>query len=532
MNDNGSAGRTAGPRISGVGESGILLVFHLSLLLITIAPILSVEILPLGDFPNHMARLHILANLDAVPALQQNYEIVPTLTPYLLVDWMLTPLTRIWSVYDVGRGFVAATMAMTYGGILALGVTFFSRLTVWPALALPILYNYAFSWGFMNFSFGVGLMFWALALWLHLRHRGAWVRLAVLLILSAALYLTHMLAFGIFALLVGGHSLSVAWRQKGPTAGAVFRELVSVVPPFVLTLSVYAFWLANDAIVGEKITSYGSIIDKSAMVVSPTMFSDSLADWALLSVYLISVLYLAARGKVLFAENTVVPLIFFAVICLIMPNTLMGVWGVDFRLPPVLLMFLIAVTQPEILTARPAQPAVMAVVTALVLVRAVSLWPQLQLADRQFLEFKNATHEIDEGSRVLVSNDLIRGAHALSIRAFLHLQLIAVIERNVFAPELFTGITQVRPTARNRDIDAGAGPVLRSKDIVMGLEPGFISRYRNRTFDAYSRVYWADWPKNFDYLVRINPKTLDDRIAAELESITRYSFFEIAKVRK
>ena len=215
-----------------------------------------------------------------------------------------------------------------------------------------------------------------------------------------------------------------------------------------------------------------------------------------------------------------------------MPNTLMGVWGVDFRLPPVLLMFLIAVTQPEILTARPAQPAVMAVVTALVLVRAVSLWPQLQLADRQFLEFKNATHEIDEGSRVLVSNDLIRGAHALSIRAFLHLQLIAVIERNAFAPELFTGITQVRPTARNRDIDAGAGPVLRSKDIVMGLEPGFISRYRNRTFDAYSRVYWADWPKNFDYLVRINPKTLDDRVAAELESITRYSFFEIAKVRK
>ena len=65
-----------------------------------------------------------------------------------------------------------------------------------------------------------------------------------------------------------------------------------------------------------------------------------------------------------------------------------------------------------------------------------------------------------------------------------------------------------------------------------GLEPGFISRNRGRTIDAYSRVYWAAWPKNFDYLVRINPKSLDDRVAAELESITRYSFFEIAKVRK
>jgi hypothetical protein len=445
---------------------------------------------------------------------------------------MLTPLTRIWGVYDVGRAFVAATMAMTYGGILVLGVTFFSRLTVWPALALPIFYNYAFSWGFMNFNFGVALMFWALALWLRLRHRGAWIRLAVLLILSAALYLAHMLAFGIFALIVGGHSLSVAWRQKGPKAGAIFRELVSVVPPFVLTLSVYAFWLVNDDIVGEKITSYGNVTEKIATLVSPTMFSSSLVNWALLAVYLVSASYLVGRGKLRLAENTAVPLIFFAVICLIMPNTLMGVWGVDFRLPPVLLMFLIAATQPKILTAKPAPPAVMAVVAAMVLVRAVSLWPQLQLADREFLEFKNATQEIDEGSRILVSNDRIPSARALPRRAYWNLALIAVVERNSFVPELFTGVTQVRPAERNRDIDAGAGPALQSEDIVRGLEPEFISRNRNRIINAYSRVYWADWPKNFDYLVRINSKPLDDRVAAELESITRYSFFEIAKVRK
>lgn len=474
-----------------------------------------------------------MANLDAVPALQQNYQIVPTLSPYLLVDWMLTPLARIWGVYDVGRAFVAATMAMTYGGILVLGVTFFSRLSVWPALALPILYNYAFSWGFMNFNFGVGLMFWALALWLRLRHRGAWVRVAMLLFLSAALYLTHMLAFGIFALIVGGHSLSVAWHQKEPRAGAIFRELVSVVPPFVLTLSVYAFWLTNDDLVGDKVTTYGNVTEKIATLVSPTMFSNSLADWALLAVYLVSGVYLVGRGKLRLAENTAAPLIYFAVTCLIMPNTLMGVWGVDFRLPPVLLMFLIAATQPEFLTARPARPAVLAVVTAMVLVRAVSLWPPLQLVDRQFLEFRNATQEIDEGSRILVSIDAVPGVFALPRRAYWNMALIAVVERSSFVPELFTGgVMQVRPTERNRDIDAGAGRVLLSEDIVTGLEPGFISANRNRAIDAHNRVYWADWPKNFDYLVRINPEPLDDRVAAELESITRYSFFEIAKVRK
>lgn len=138
MQGKETAGRTFGLGRPDPGQPGILVGFHVALLLVTITPILLVEILPLGDFPNHLARLYILANLDAVPALQQNYQIVPTLTPYLLVDWMLTPLARIWSVYDVGRAFVAATMAMAYVGILVLSVAFFSRLTAWPALALPI----------------------------------------------------------------------------------------------------------------------------------------------------------------------------------------------------------------------------------------------------------------------------------------------------------------------------------------------------------------------------------------------------------
>ncbi len=80
MPDHGSANRTAGLRNSGPGGAGILLGFHVALLFATIAPVLSVEIPPLADLPNHLARLHILANLENEPALQANYEIVPRLT--------------------------------------------------------------------------------------------------------------------------------------------------------------------------------------------------------------------------------------------------------------------------------------------------------------------------------------------------------------------------------------------------------------------------------------------------------------------
>jgi hypothetical protein len=534
VNDNGSAGRAANLRISGVGESGILLGFHVALFFVAIAPILSVEIPPLADLPNHLARLHILANLENEPALQANYEIVPRLSPYLLVDWMLTPLVRVWSVYDVGRIFVVTTMAITYGGVLLLSFLFFSRLTVWPALALPVLYNHAFAWGFLNFNFAIGLTLVAFALWVRLRQWNAIGRFAALLCLSALLYLTHMLAFGVFAVVLSAHSLSVAYAKNGPNAAAISREMISVVAPIVLVFLVYFFWLSESRSVGERLTSYGDIDAKLVVVLSPTFFSDSIADVALLAAYVGAGLFLALCGRLQLAANMAFPLVCLAIICVLMPNTLFGVWAVDFRLPPVLLMLLIASTRPKFLIGRPARPVVAGVVAAMVMLRVISLWPQFQLADRQFTEFKDAIRGMGmtEGARVLVSLDDAPGKLALPQRAFWHLAQIAVIERQAFVPFLFTGVTQVRPTARNRDLDTPVGHPLESVELTSGLDSEFIAQYRNRILDAYRRVYWADWPKHFDYLIRINPAALDNRIAAKLDPAAHYSYFDIAKIRK
>jgi len=174
----------------------------------------------------------------------------------------------------------------------------------------------------------------------------------------------------------------------------------------------------------------------------------------------------------------------------------------------------------------------MIVIAALVLVRALSLWPQLRIADRQFLEFRNAVSEISEGSRVLVSIEDATGKFALPRRAYWNMAMIAVIERNAFLPMLFTETTQVRPTARNRDLNGPTGGALQSEDLVSGLDSEFIAHNRNRKINAYDRIYWAAWPEHFDYLVRINPVAIDDRVTAELEDIAHHSFFEIGKIRK
>jgi hypothetical protein len=172
------------------------------------------------------------------------------------------------------------------------------------------------------------------------------------------------------------------------------------------------------------------------------------------------------------------------------------------------------------------------VIVAMVMTRVITVWPQFQLADRQFAEFKAATLSFPEGARVLVSQDDAPGKLALPGTAFWHLAQISIIERNTFVPFLFTGATQIRPTARNRDLDTGSGHPLPSEQLIFGLDPEFIALNRNRILDVYHRVYWADWPEHFDYLLRINPAPLDHRVAGKLGEIEHHSFFSIAKIKK
>lgn len=515
-----------------LGGDTLVLPGHLILLAVTIAPILFVEIPPLTDLPNHLARLHILANIGTEPALQQNYQVSTALTPNVLVDWILTPLVRIWDVYDVGRLFVVATMVVTYLGVLLLSAQFFSRLTLWPALALPILYNHAFSWGFLNFSFGIGIALLSFALWLRLEIESVWRNFCILLVLSVILYLTHMMAFGTFAVIVSAYRLSVA-HARGELWNKKFLARFAVgYSPFALAFLVFYLWLGEDGLVGERITAYGDLNSKIRAILSPTMFTGRLEDLLLFLVYLVLAISLIWQKRLILARNTGAPLLCLAAISMAMPLSLFGIWGVDFRLPPVLLMLAIAATRPTGVDGPTPGPAISTIVCLMVVVRVATLWPQLEAADEQFVKFREASKEIPEGARVLATLDVTSDRLALPSKAYWHLVLLAVIERNVFVPFIFTGTAQLRPSPHNRLIDTPSGHIMTSQVIAEGLNPNFVAKYGYKMTDAHHRIYWAEWHKNFDYLVRINLDQEDYGISEYLSNTKKYNYFEISAVKK
>ncbi len=79
-----------------------------------VLPVFSVNVPLLVDYPNHLARLQILATIDDVPALQERYAVEWAVLPNLAMDALLPPLVGVLSVFEVGRLFIALTLLLIF----------------------------------------------------------------------------------------------------------------------------------------------------------------------------------------------------------------------------------------------------------------------------------------------------------------------------------------------------------------------------------------------------------------------------------
>src|SRR2546422_672443 len=78
-----------------------------------------------------------------------------------------------------------------------------------PLMATPLLYNYIFLTGLMNYIFGIGLALWALACWISLRQRHWTLRLTTSILFVIALFFCHLSALGIYG--VGLLATEIFW---------------------------------------------------------------------------------------------------------------------------------------------------------------------------------------------------------------------------------------------------------------------------------------------------------------------------------
>src|SRR5262249_45491967 len=127
------------------------------LCLVLLAPLALVDMPPLLDYPNHLARAVVLATGATDPILSRIYAPHWAIIPNLGIDLILPPLLHVLPVHVAGRIVIGLAVLLPVFGTVAYSRAVFGTLSAWPFASALVAYNGALLLGFLNFVAGIGL---------------------------------------------------------------------------------------------------------------------------------------------------------------------------------------------------------------------------------------------------------------------------------------------------------------------------------------------------------------------------------------
>ncbi len=508
---------------------------------LALSPLLWAAIPPLIDFPDHLARMSILANRDPAAAVATNYVVHWRLLPNLAMDLIVPFLAQIMPLDVAGRLFIAAIMIMLVLGAALLHRVIYGRFGLWPLCAVLFLYNDALSGGLVNYLFGLGVALLSFSLWIASERWPQFVRLGVFAIIAAIILVLHLFAFGVFGLLVCSYEAGLALGER-PLAVRNFLRRAAALLQFI---PAGLLWLSSLSNMGALYTAQGSLYRKVDVWLAALSFNGPRApldDLILAFAAALLVLGLATRRLVL-APAMRLPIGALVVAAVLMPEWLSGSWGADLRLPIALAFIIVGATRisPGQTRWPLAAFAIMGCVLFGLRITAVSLgWHAM---DRQFAEFRSAIRTLPEGARIMtVQSAWPREAHklegvpeALQFRpraALWHLDTLAVIDRGAFVTDLYTFNTPISVSSRNdglgRDHWAPVTPEQLSAWAPLdNAEVAALSRVR--TAGEYVPCCYG-WPRIYDFVFWIDFGRPPTKLPQFLEPWAEGSYFHIYRV--
>jgi hypothetical protein len=174
-----------------------------------LAPIWTVRYPPLADYPNHLASAFVLAHLkDPAFHFSQFYRANWNTYPYLTMDAIFLGLGHLMPIELAGRVLLSLSVLS-----VPAAAWFFLRyanpgeesLAFWSLLVSNNLYF--FLYGFLNLQLSLALCLVTVGLWLRYLERPRWAAWGVLLLMTTALYFTHLAGFAVAGVVMASYTL-------------------------------------------------------------------------------------------------------------------------------------------------------------------------------------------------------------------------------------------------------------------------------------------------------------------------------------
>ena len=498
---------------SALGAPALLGLFLLSLLPMAVA-----DIPAMVDYPNHLARMSILARAGTAAA-NPFYDVAWAPYPNLAMDLLVPPLARVIGVESATKLFYLLSQALIVGGTVTLAAANRGPVVAAGTIACLFLYAMPFAFGFVNFAFAFGLALFALAAWLRLAGRSLAIRLAVHAAFVAALFFAHLVALGLYGFAIGVIEL---WRmaRERPDPRRAALLLLGMAAPAV---AVAALAMSRGGAVGGSGNHWS--IDAKLLWLGilngwSRQYSAVLAGILAIPAYLVFArggLRLAGPGPWLAAG--------FALLFAAMPYRLVDTAFVDGRVLIAAILILPAFVAGRIGSERLRRTAYGILIAACLLNIAVSTWVQASYRP-EYRALLAAFEIMPRGAKLLAAarGDVEDPPNDLLGYPMYHAATLAAHTRDAFVPTVFTapGKQPLRANAAVRHltvIEAGPIPLRLLDAYAAGEEP------------PPEIAYVANWTRDFDYLLLLAPGTEPPR-RPQLEPIAAGGRFVLYRIRK
>ena len=241
-------------------------------------PILITRPTPLQDWPNHVARAHIVSGLlRHDPFWMGFYRLTGFLVPNAVLDLGLIGLARLGlSPQAAGQAFVLVTYLVFVGGFCALARALDASGPVKPMLAVLLFYDNALFWGLVSYMLGIGLMLGLLATWLSCAR--PWQRLVVAGAGAAVLVFTHAVAGAAWAVVLAGFDLCRLRSSTGPAGARVFDAASSVVAVATVALLLFLTSAGGDGAIVYAGRGPAGVVAHKLLVFAETLLGGGVAQ--------------------------------------------------------------------------------------------------------------------------------------------------------------------------------------------------------------------------------------------------------------
>jgi hypothetical protein len=510
----------------GLRASWPTFAIYLLLTVTVLVPVFSVRVPCLGDYINHLARIHILTTVAYSPALQQYYVPHWRLVPYLGMDLPVALLAPLVGLYQAGRLFVAVCVMMPALAAAALRYAIYRRIGLIPAFGFLLSYGWLLEVGFLNYLFSAGLAVMLFAAWLATQGRHRSYRVILFAAAALVIYIAHAFAFVAYGLLLAGREFGRAMRQDRPLADRLL-DLVAAAAQALPTL-LFVLLLQADLTTGDlHSTYYDSLGEQLATLMMPLYFVGH--AWVIATFLLLPLAALLLARWIRLAPALWPALALLGVVACLVPDMLFGVYRADVRLPLVFGIVFIGATRAAAGTRAGLAGGVLAVMVALVMARSADAFVVLRRLDAQVAEMRQLLQHLPLGQRLLVVDENAPAPARVAPPPMTgHLGLLATVDRDAFVPYLFIGPTavQLRPQMQY-SASAGAQAITAAQ-----LDEGLRQTAQHGAPPPFRAgwKYWLDWPAKFDYVLVIHFGADMGQLPPVLRKVASVNFADLYQI--